>query len=415
MTQRDIDILRGLAKRKKEIASMPIQKENIKLWTNTNDLKMTKAPIYINEICWNEFSGSEELELQCEDSLCRQKEEQLRQEIYCWNHMPGNMVVTDVMPCELVVEHSGYGIHEESDLISLEDGTTAPSRHFHIQIRDIDDIDRIMFPRITYHKEQTNEKYEKLHEIFGDILRVEKTGWKGEWFTPWDNLIRLTGVSEALMDLIMKPEYIKALVKRWVDVCLSMMKQCSELGIWASNNDNTRVGSGGYGYTGDLEPAEKWRTDAPLGQLWGCSNAQIFSDVSPQMHWDFSLQFSMEWLKHFGLNYYGCCEPLHLKSDILRKIPNLRKVSASPWADIEMMRDKLGDICVLSVKPNPAIFVTSTFDEAQAKREILAVLEQSEGANIELIMKDISTLNHEPERLWRWAQIAQETVDEYYG
>ena len=217
------------------------------------------------------------------------------------------------------------------------------------------------------------------------------------------------------MDLIMKPDYVKALVKRWVDACISMMEQCTEQGVWASNNDNIRVGSGGYGYTSDLMPVDNLRVDAPLNQLWGCSNAQIFSDVSPQMHWDFSLQYSMEWLKHFGLNYYGCCEPLHLKSGILRKIPNLRKVSASPWADIEMMKDKLGDICVLSVKPNPAIFVTSTFDEAQAKREIKAMLEQSDGANIELIMKDISTLNHEPERLWKWSRIAQDTVDEFYS
>ncbi len=209
MTQKDIDVLRGLAEKKKEIASMPIQKENIKLWTDTNDLKMTKAPIYINEICWNEFDGIEELELQCEDELCREKELELRQEIYCFNHMPGNMVVTDVMPCELVVTHSGYGIQEESDLISLEDGTTAPSRHFHIQIRDIEDIEKITFPEITYHVEQTEEKYQKLQEIMGGILKVEKTGWKGEWFTPWDNLIRLTGVSEALMDLIMEEVMIR--------------------------------------------------------------------------------------------------------------------------------------------------------------------------------------------------------------
>lgn len=415
MKQKDIDILRRLAEKKVEIAALPVQKENIKLWTDTNDLKMQKAPIFINEIPWHEFKGEKELELQCEDGLCREKELALRQELYCWNHLPGNMVVDALMPCELVVEHSGYGIKEDSDLIELEEDTTAPSRHFNIQIRDEEDIEKIKFPKVTYHREQTEQKFEKLHSIFDGILKVEKTGWKGDWFTPWDNLIRLTGVTEALMDLVLKPEYVKKLVKRWVDVTVSMMEQCTEQGVWASNNDNIRVGSGGYGYCSDLDSAEKWRTDAPLNQLWGCSNAQIFSDVSPQMHWEFSLQFSMEWLKHFGLNYYGCCEPLHNKAEILRRIPNLRKVSASPWADIEKMKEYLGDICVLSVKPNPAIFVTQAFDEAQAKKEIVEMLEQSEGASIELIMKDISTLNHEPQRLWKWARIAQETVDEYYG
>jgi len=415
MRQKDIDILRNLAYKKAEIAALPAQKENIRLWQDTNDLKMTKAPIYINEMPWHELKGSEELDLQCDDALCREKEMSLRQEIYCWNYLPGNMVVTDVMPCELVVTHSGYGIEEESDLVCMEEDTTAPSRHFHVQIRDEEDIEKIKFPVVTHHTDKTDEKFEKLSEVFGGILKVEKTGWKGDWFTPWDNLVRLTGVSEALMDLILKPEYIKKLVKRWVDVCVSMMEQCTRQGIWASNNDNTRVGSGGYGYCSDLKPAEELRTDAPLSQLWGCGNAQIFSSVSEDMHWEFSLQFEMEWLKHFGLNYYGCCEPLHQKTNIIRKIPNIRKVSASPWADLSVMRDKLGDICVLSCKPNPAIFITETFNHDQARKEITDILKATDGANIELIMKDISSVNHDPKRLWDWARIAQETIDDYFG
>ena len=32
------------------------------------------------------------------------------------------------------------------------------------------------------------------------------------------------------------------------------------------------------------------------------------------------------------------------------------------------------------------------------------------GCPLELILKDISTVNYEPQRLWRWAEIAMETV-----
>jgi hypothetical protein len=30
--------------------------------------------------------------------------------------------------------------------------------------------------------------------------------------------------------------------------------------------------------------------------MWGCSNAQIFSEVSPQMHWEFALEHDLRWL-----------------------------------------------------------------------------------------------------------------------
>ena len=69
--------------------------------------------------------------------------------------------------------------------------------------------------------------------------------------------------------------------------------------------------------------------------MWGCSNAQIFSEVSPEMHWEFALEHDLRWLERWGLTYYGCCEPLDRKIDLLRRIPNLRKISVSPWCNTE--------------------------------------------------------------------------------
>ena len=76
--------------------------------------------------------------------------------------------------------------------------------------------------------------------------------------------------------------------------------------------------------------------------MWGCSNAQIFSEVSPRMHWEFALQHDLRWLSRWGLTYYGCCEPLDRKIDILRRIPNLRKISVSPWCNTERVVEKIG-------------------------------------------------------------------------
>jgi hypothetical protein len=37
-----------------------------------------------------------------------------------------------------------------------------------------------------------------------------------------------------------------------------------------------------------------------------------------------------------------------------------------------------------------------------------ATLERLEGLHVELVMKDISTVRYEPQRLWEWARIASE-------
>ncbi|MFA7637264.1 MAG: hypothetical protein WCX81_05840 [Monoglobales bacterium] len=399
-TKQDIEILRALAREKAEIAKDPRQAENIKLWSATNDNKMTKPPIYIYQLPWNEMDYEDELTLQTTDPYLREIELKLRREIYCWKHLPGNMVVTDVFECPIVFHNSGFGISEDVDVVKTDDTSDVASRHFNIQIRGMDDIHKIKEPVITVDHEQTQKNFDLLQEIFGDILKVEKTGIKGVWFAPWDNLIRLTGIEEAMMDLILQPEYIDKLVERYVDVSLIMLERYKELGLWASNNDNVCVGSGGYGYCSDLEPADQHRENTPTSQIWGCGNAQIFSEVSEKMHWDFSLKHELRWLEKFGLTYYGCCEPLQNKMDILQKIPNLRKVSMSPWSKIDKVVDMVGKKYVLSCKPSPAIFAEDTFRPEQAKADILDILTKANGASLELIMKDVSTVRYQPQRVW---------------
>lgn len=414
MTKREIEILRELARRKMEIAADPQNEINKKLWTDTNDLKMSIPPIYINEVCWNEMNVNDELTLQTDDPFCRELEDQMRKEIYSWNHFAGNMVVSPYMECPIVVTGDNFGISEDVDIIQTDATSDVVSRHFRVQIKDEQDICKIKEPKVEVDREKTDQNFSRMQEIFDGIFPVKLTGRRGMWFTPWDNLIRWTGVEPVMYDLIERPEYIDALVSRFVDVSISLMEQYRKLKLWASNNLNQRVGSGGYGYTTALDAPDGLDTGADTRQLWGCGNAQIFSDVSEQMHWEFSLKHEIRWLKQFGLNYYGCCEPLHNKMRILEKIPNLRKVSVSPWCNIEVLRENAKGNYVLSCKPSPAVFATDTFDEQAARRAVRTILEQTRGCSLELIMKDISTVRYQPQKLWRWSEIAREEIDRMY-
>lgn len=411
----DRAILRELARKKHEYANLPEMEENRKLWRATNDLKMIKPPIYINEICWPELAGDPDLELRCTHPFARELEEFLRQELYCHEHGFGNQIVEDYLESPLVVYDSGFGIDEQVDLAHTDRNSDIVSRHFHILIATMDDIEKIKAPEIYVGMERTAQYTELMQDIFKDVIEIKQVGARGLWFTPWDYLIRVMGVEETMMNLYDEPEFVEAAVKRYVDCAMVRMQKYRELGVWASNNTSCRVGSGGYGIISKLDDPDLALTHCDTKQMWGCGNAQIFSDVSPAMHWQFSLQYEMDWLRQFGANYYGCCEPLYFKMDILDKIPNLRKVSMSPWNKWDEAAVRCKGKYVMSCKPSPAIFATGTLDEVKARAEIEKIVRQTEGCSIEIIMKDISTVAYKPECLWQWAKVARETIDGLFG
>ncbi|MBO7709158.1 MAG: hypothetical protein J6S83_01725 [Lachnospiraceae bacterium] len=411
----DVEILRELAKRKHEAACLDVMDERRKLWTAANDMKMIKPPIYVDEICWPEMNPDGELTLHCKHWFAQEIEEILRHELYCHDHGLGDIIVEDYIESPLVVYDSGFGIDEVVDIRRTDRNSEVVSRHFHILIKDMDDIHLIHEPEIHLDMERTYQYTEVLKEIFEDILPVKIVGARGLWFTPFDYLIRVLGIQETMINLYDEPEFVEAVVKRYVDCCMIRMEKYRELGIWASNNSSCRVGSGGYGLVSCLDEREKAPTHCDTMQMWGCGNAQIFTTVSPEMHMQFSLQYEMEWLKQFGLNYYGCCEPLYHKMDLMDQIPRLRKVSMSPWNKFDLAAERCRGKYVMSCKPAPSIFAVGELNEDVARADLRRILDQTEGCSLEIVMKDISTVDYKPQKLWRWAQIAREEIDRKYN
>ena len=51
-----------------------------------------------------------------------------------------------------------------------------------------------------------------------------------------------------------------------------------------------------------------------------------------------------------------------------------------------------------------------------ARADLVEFVEAAAGrCHIEFIMKDISTVRYEPQRLWEWARIAMEVAEEFAG
>ncbi|MBS3764658.1 MAG: hypothetical protein KGZ25_15270, partial [Planctomycetes bacterium] len=191
------------------------------------------------------------------------------------------------------------------------------------------------------------------------------------------------------------------------------IRQLEEQNALSLNNRNHYVGSGGVGYTTEL-PQEDFDEEhiRPM-DMWGFATAQIFSEVSPGMHVEFALKHEVRLLELCGLNCYGCCEPLHNKLDMVKSIPNIRRISISPWADIEQSAEELGADYIFSWKPNPAVLAAENWNPEAVRSMTKDFLEKTRGCVTEIIMKDTHTCRDEPERMWEWTRITRELAEDY--
>ncbi len=411
ISQHDRDILRRLAEQQAQIAALPVHKEKSELWRKLNDLELVRPLVWINEIPWNEMNVDEELTLQTSDPWAREIETGLRQLLYQWRHMPADMIVDDYITCPLVIHSTGVGLLEDVDIVKTDETNEIVSRRFHRQICQPEDIEKIKMPQVSYDREATEANYQRMCDILADILPVRQVGKKRIGFAPWDKLVTWWGIQDALIDLVERPQMVEAAISRLVDAYLCELDQWETLNLLARNDDNTRIGSGGYGYTTHLPQQGYDPTHVRPHNMWGSATAQIFGSVSPKMHWEFALRHEMRWLERWGRTYYGCCEPLDIKMDILRRIPNLRKVSISPWVNLDRAVEAVGPDYVLSRKPSPAVLAEDTWRPEAARHDLEQFLEKARGCSVEIIMKDISTVRYQPQRLWEWEKIAIETAE----
>lgn len=132
------------------------------------------------------------------------------------------------------------------------------------------------------------------------------------------------------------------------------------------------------------------------------------------MHEEFDIAYMKKIMEPFGLVYYGCCEPLDKKIDILEQIPHLRKISITPWADINNAAEVIGNRYVIANKPNPAS-VSGRLDEEALRKEISRILSacKRNGCSFDMVLKDISSVGYDVQNLIRWEQIVMEMVRNY--
>lgn len=407
ISQKDRDLLRTLASEVAEIAALPVQQETVALWKALNGLRPVRPMVMIDQVCWHEMEVDGELTLQTEDEFCRSLEMQLRRTLYSWKHMRADMVVEPVVEVGKAILGETFGIRVIERTAALDPRNDVVGHAYLDQLETEEDLRKIRTPEIALDVTATAEREEKARAIFDGILTVRMQG-RFPVFAPWDLISVWRSPGHAILDLVDRPEFCHQLMARLTEVHLSLLDQLEAQGLLGTDQHTIHC----TGAFSDELPAPGYDPARPRAKdLWTFGMAQIFATVSPAMHDEFWLRYAKQWFARFGLGYYGCCEPLDMKVDLIRHVPNVRKISMSPWVDQERGASKIGPDFVYSRKPSPAL-LGDNWDPARVEQDLRETVEicARHGCPLELIQKDISTVCYQPQRLWQWAEIARRVV-----
>jgi hypothetical protein len=387
-----------------ELAARPVEQDKRALWYRHNALQPTRPLVFCDpENGWGEIIPAGRLE--CASPLARQWEFRLRREIYWGVEMLDDRVIEPYFDTAHTYTESDWGMHETR--IGGQDGG---SFRWYAPLKDYADMGRLHYPQIVVDEAETARMVEQAQSVLGDLLTVRlKTSW---WWTcgmTW-TLVNLRGLGQIMLDMVDYPDELRQLMAFLRDGHLAKLDWLEQHHLLSLNNDGTYVGSGGFGWTHEL-PQPDFAGPVRTRDMWGFAESQETVGVSPAMFGEFVFPFQLPILERFGLNCYGCCEPLDKRWPLVKQIPHLRRVSVSPWANLAQMAEYLGGDYILSLKPNPAYLAMEAFDEERIRADLRRDLHIARNCRVEVIMKDNHTLRNDPRRATRWVQIAREEAE----
>ena len=406
MTQRDKDIVRELAKRYMELATDEKQQRMNKRMLDTNDLKIVRPPVLIDEIPWYQMNIEDELTCICEDPAVRRVESWFRIALYRRKHFKADTIMEPFWRVTMAYDSTGVGLKPEDEIRRTDNTNNIVSHSYKDLLEDEESLELIKIPTFTARPDKDERAVSFYTELLGEVMPVKLCGRGIFYSAPWDVIVRYRGMEPVIYDFYDRPEYLHAIRRRFQDIAVAEFDFVEKHLHVDPNSPNLHCTPARV--TGLAEDG--------LKATWYRTMAQGFSDVSPEMHFEFDVSYALEVAERFGYTYYGCCEPLDKKLDVIMKIPNLRKIGVSPWAKEEVMAERLGGNYVYSRKPNPSHVAIHTDPELiRRETETTVKLCQRYGCPVDFTLKDISTVSHRPENLIVWSQVVSEVLDEYYG
>jgi hypothetical protein len=402
---RDRALLRDLAKRYLEICERPAQQERRALWRRHNSLVQTRPLIYVRAFAWQEMVESR---CQCEDPALHGYEDFFRRHLF-WDSLDDDAIYEPWITVTATYLCTGWGV--------------ASGRHYSDEARGsfkvdypivaLEDADKLRAPWHAIDEQRSAESVARLRDILGDILTVNLDRgpayrmWTGDVAT---DLGYLRGIEHFMLDMLDHPEWLHRLVKFMADGVLRTHDQAEAAGDWGLCAHQNQA----MPYALELPDPAANVNGVSRSQLWGYMAAQELTAVSPAMHDEFLLQYQLPILRKFGLVAYGCCEDLTNKIDMLRQIPNLRRIAVALSADPARCAEQIGRDYVLSYRPSPTDMVGYGWDADRVRAILTRDLTACRDCHVDITLKDVETVQGDPQRVRQWVALTRQVIDEVW-
>ncbi len=422
ISQKDRTTIRELAKKWMELASLPVMQQRKRLWKAVHDLK-AERPVILFEAAWVDGFVSTK-ELVCEDPVLRAVEQQMRATLRQAEELDDDLVVEPYYRIPWRINYSDYGVPVEINS-AMHQEETALAYSFSFPIATPEDIDKLKKRTLAVDRAATQKVKETLEDVMGDILPVRvgnidtfahefeldenaDSGFSGIFFfgLTWQ-VYRFLGNDRLLFWPYDEPDALHRLMQYMLDDRIAMFEYLEQQGVLDANTDSQMAGPRAYGYVSDL-PEVNGKQSYGLKDLWGWAESQEAAPISPAMYKEFVLPYLAELSKKFGLVYYGCCERVDDRLEmIIEAIPNLRSVSVSGWTDLNKAAEMLGDKYVYSRKPTPAYISSPNADWDLLEKDMKDTYAATRDSNVEILFRDVYTVQGDHARMRKWVDMTK--------
>lgn len=405
ISQQDRAILRELAQKQMELAHSPRNQQLYQDWLAYGASKGGTRPMIRIEIETFEHQLLPAMQ-RCEGEHAREIEQRLLRPMVNFTQFEDDTLVPEYYPVRLHTSFTPFGLTVKRE----ESGSLG--HHFIPYLHDLEEDEHLLGDSVfSVDVEGTAREEQEAQELFGDILPTKRiTDCAGCCLT--QDIVHIMNMDDMYMAMIDDEERFHNMMRRLMNDYLAFYRMLEAGGHLQSHARMQHLGQGSYCFTEELKEGIN---PAKLSDLWLFMDSQETAGISPEMYKELIFPYYQEMMSHFGLVSYGCCEASHpIWDNCLSKIPNMRKVSISPWCNEAFMGERLQGTGVTFLRKPPATILgmdTPVLDEDATLACFRKTAKAAKGCKLEVAQRDVYMVGNSSEKVRRFVELARKGLD----